>query len=144
GLRQHRLAHDCAAAPALAARIASRQFAACPEGQRMAAALIQMMQHELPGNLFDHVPALLLRYLLGDSPADMLAVAPGHIDQLLTLPLRLAAHVTSDLNHDSALLSRIHELFSRALIQGIILVERQGKQIPFTIPTELLQTWPVH
>jgi len=56
----------------------------------------------------------------------------------------VAAHITSDLNHDSALLAKIHEMFARVLIQGIILVERQGKQIPFSIPTELLQTWGVN
>ena len=36
--------------------IAARQWAACPEGQLMASALIGMMQHELPGSLFDHMP----------------------------------------------------------------------------------------
>src|ERR1051326_5911991 len=103
-----------------------------------------MMLHEIPGNLFDHGPALMMRYLLGDHTADLLAVAPGHIDDLLTLPLRAAAHIASDINHDSAVLARVHEVFARALIQGIIVVERQGKQIPFSIPTELLQTWGVN
>jgi hypothetical protein len=144
GLREDLMAQNYADAAALAGRISERQFAACPEGQLMASALIGMMQHEIPGSLFDHVPPLMVRFLLGDHGADILAVAPGHIDQLLTAPLRLAAHVTSGLNHDSAIVSRVHELFARALIQGLIFVEREGKQIPFSIPTELLQTWGVN
>jgi hypothetical protein len=144
GLREDLMAQDYADAAALSVRISGRQFAACPEGQLMTKALIEMMQHEIPGNLFDRVPALMMRYLLGDHAADLIGVAPGHINELLTLPIRAAAHITSDLNHDSTVLAKVHELFARALIQGIILVERQGKQIPFSIPTELLQTWGVN
>jgi hypothetical protein len=144
GLHEDLMAKDEADAAALANRIAARQWAACPEGQLMASALIGMMQHELPGSLFDHLPPLFVRLLLGDTGADLLAVAPGHIDKLLTAPLRVAAHIASDVNHDSAVVSRVHELFARALIQGILFVEREGKQIPFAIPTELLQTWGVN
>jgi hypothetical protein len=144
GLRQDLMAQDYADAAALSGRISTRQFAACPEGQLMTRALLEMMQHEIPGNLFDHVPALMTRYLLGDTVADLVGVAPGRINDLLTLPLRTATHIASDLNHDSAILTKVHEVFARALIQGIMLVERQGKQIPFSIPTELLQTWGVN
>jgi len=144
GVRPDMLASNYADAASLAARFAARQYAACPEGQLMARALIEMMQHEIPGNLFDHAPPLLVRFLLGDQGADVLGVAPGHINELLTAPLRLASRIASDLNRDSQALARVSELFARALIQGILLVERDGKQIPFAIPTELLQTWGVN
>jgi hypothetical protein len=144
GLCDDLMAHNYAEASELAGRISGRQFTACPEGQRMTSALIEMMQHIVPGRLFDHVPALMVRFLFGDHGADLLAVAPGRIDHLLTIPIRIAARISSEVNHDLPVVARVHELFSRALIQGIIFVEREGKQIPFAIPTELLQTWGVN
>jgi hypothetical protein len=38
-------------------------------------------------------------------------------------------------------MARMGELFSRKLIDGIVWVGRGGNRIPFTIPTELRQTW---
>jgi hypothetical protein len=46
--------------------------------------------------------------------------------------------------HASDELARIHELFGRALIHGILLLGRGGNRIPFDIPTELLQTWGIN
>jgi hypothetical protein len=106
----------------------------------MTRALVDMMRHEIPGNLFDHVPALLIRYFLGARVAEMLGVSAGEISELLAGPLHLLAQARSRMIHDSAELARIHELFGRALIEGIVLVGRGGNRVPFTIPTELLQT----
>ena len=58
--------------------------------------------------------------------------------------MQLVARAGSTLIHSSTDLARVHELFGRALIQGIVLVGRGGKRIPFTIPTELLQAWGVN
>jgi hypothetical protein len=90
------------------------------------------------------MPPIFVRFLLGDHGADVLGVAPGRIGELLTAPLRLVTHIASDLNHDSQAIARVHERFARALIQGILFVERQGKPVPFSIPAELLQTWGVN
>ena len=144
GIRPEMLPVDYADAKALSARIAARQFAACEEGQYMTRALVQLLQHIIPGNLFDAVPELLMRHFLGDRTADLLAVAPERTAQILTGPLQLLAHTGSTLIHASNELARVHELFGRALIEGIVLVGRGGKRIPFTVPTELLQVWGVN
>lgn len=144
GIRPEMTAATYADAEALATHIAARQFAPCPEGQFMTAALVQMMQHIIPGNLFDGLPPLLMRHLLGDRTADVLGVANGKLSQFLTAPVRLLERARSDLFHQSNELAALHELFARALIQGILLVERGGKRIPFTIPTELLQAWGIN
>ncbi len=144
GIRPEMLPIDNADAGALAARIAARQFAACEEGQYMTRALVQMLQHVVPGNLFDAVPEVLMRYFLGDRTADLLAVAPGHAAEILLGPLELLAHTESTLMHSSSEFARLHERFGRALIEGIVLVGRGGKRIPFTVPTELLQAWGVN
>ena len=135
---------DYADAAALAARVADRQFAACEEGQYMTRALVQMLQHIVPGDVFDAVPELFMRHFLGDRTADMLAVASGHAAEILLGPLQLLAHTGSTLIHSSNELARVHERFGRALIEGIVLVGRGGKRIPFTVPTELLQAWGVN
>ena len=144
GIRPEMLPVDYADAGALSARIAVRQFAACEEGRYMTRALVQMLQHIIPGNLFDAVPETLMRHFLGDQTADILAVAPSHAAEILLGPLQLLAHAGSTLVHSSNELARLHELFGRALIEGIVLVGRGGKRIPFTIPTELLQAWGVN
>ena len=144
GIRPEMLPIDYADAGALAARIAARQFVACEEGQYMTRALVQMLQHVVPGNLFDAVPEVLMRYFLGDRTADLLAVAPEHAAEILLGPLQLLVHTESTLMHSSSELARLHERFGRALIEGIVLVGRGGKRIPFTVPTELLQAWGVN
>ena len=144
GIRPEMLPIDYADAGALAARIAARQFAACEEGQYMTRALVQMLQHVVPGDLFDAVPEVLMRYFLGDRTADLLAVAPEHAAEILLGPLQLLVHTESTLMHSSSELARLHERFGRALIEGIVLVGRGGKRIPFTVPTELLQAWGVN
>ena len=144
GIRPEMLPIDYADAGALAARIAARQFVACEEGQYMTRALVQMLQHVVPGNLFDAVPEVLMRYFLGDRTADLLAVAPEHAAEILLGPLQLLVHTESTLMHSSNELARLHERFGRALIEGIVLVGRGGKRIPFTVPTELLQAWGVN
>ena len=144
GIRPEMLPIDYADAGALAARIAARQFVACEEGQYMTRALVQMLQHVVPGDLFDAVPEVLMRYFLGDRTADLLAVAPEHAAEILLGPLQLLVHTESTLMHSSSELARLHERFGRALIEGIVLVGRGGKRIPFTVPTELLQAWGVN
>jgi hypothetical protein len=144
GIRPEMLPTDNADAAALAARIAARQFAACEEGQYMTGALVQMLQHVVPGDLFDAVPETLMRHFLGDRTADLLAIAPAHAAEILLGPLELLARAGSTLVHSSGALARLHERFGRALIEGIMLAGRGGKRIPFTVPTELLQAWGVN
>jgi hypothetical protein len=144
GVRPEMLAADYSDAAALIGRISERQFAPCDEGRFMTRALVGMMQHEIPGNVFDRVPEMLMRYLLGDRFADILGVAKGDFSQAVAEPLRALARFDSGLMRQSGDITRMHELFGRALIQGIILVGRGGKRIPFTIPTELLQAWGVN
>src|ERR1039457_1725217 len=64
GIRPEMLPVDYTDAAALAARIAARQFAACEEGQYMTRALVQMLQHIVPGDVFDAVPELFMRHFL--------------------------------------------------------------------------------
>jgi hypothetical protein len=144
GVRFDMMATDANDAATLAARFAERQFAGCDEGRMMTRALVEAIQHEIPGNLFDRAPELLIRYFLGDATAAMLGVAQGHIADLLAGPLRLLARARSDLDRQFQEIARVHELFGRALLEGMLLVARGTRGVTFSIPTELLQAWGIN
>ncbi|PWT99427.1 MAG: DUF2236 domain-containing protein [Terriglobia bacterium] len=144
GIRPDLIPSDVADAGALAQTIQHRQYAACPEGQGMAAALVGMMQQYVPGNLFDRTPAALIRYLLGDAHSDLLAIERTPAAEVLFEPLRSIDRILNQDLHAQAPVARLAEIFSRKLIDGLLWVARGGKRIPFTIPTELRQAWGVN
>jgi hypothetical protein len=144
GIRPELQPVDYADGWALAQRIQKRQYAACDEGRMMTKALVEMMQYYVPGDLLDGVPVTFIRYFLGDRVGDMLGVPPADVTKVFVKPLQLLAHIKSDLVHGSNEMARVHELFARALIKGILLAGRGGKRIPFTIPMELQQAWGVN
>jgi hypothetical protein len=47
------------------------------------------------------------------------------------------------MDHASAL-RRLSEIFSRKLIEGLLLVGRGGQRVAFSMPTELRQTWGIN
>jgi hypothetical protein len=149
GLRDDMIPADNASAEALCAAIARRQFGACPEGKLMTKALIESVQYQLPGNLFDAAPSLLIRFFLGDDHAAMLGVDQTALEQsalrnLLTRPLQVGGEVLTDLVHDSPAIADLAEKVGQVLINSIVLVQRGGNRPTFTIPTELRQQWGVN
>ena len=143
GIPDEALPASYADAGDMVAAIARRQFAACPEGQMMMRALVQMIQDSLPGNLLDAAPELLTRYLLGDRQADMLGVSPSNWEKLLLLPLTGWNLAEGDVLDHSAAASRLMEIFSQSLIRGFVWVERGGNKPAFSIPTAMRETWGV-
>ena len=143
GLRPEMLPANLAEAGSLARRIQETEYGACPEGKEMTAALVRMMQYYLPGALFDPVPAALMRYFLKDY-ADLLGVGRPTIEEAVFAPLHVVNAIASANIHASEPIARLHEIFSRKLIEGLIFAGRGGKRIPFTIPTELRQAWGVN
>ena len=146
GIRDDMIPADNGAAEALCQAIARRQFGACEEGQAMTKALIESIQYQLPGDVFDDAPGLLMRYFLGAEHAGMIGVAPALLEKsglrsLLTLPLQVGGEVLTDLVHDSAAISQLAELMGKVLINSVVLVQRGGNRPSFTIPTELALQW---
>jgi hypothetical protein len=143
GIREDLIPVDVASAGALSAAIARRQFAACPEGAEMASALVQAMEYQLPGNLFDQLPAAFITYLLGSETAEKLGIHDGMIAGGLNKPLSIFGTVLSDLNRH-AVLAAAATKFSSILINSAVFVERGGNRPAFSIPDELKQTWGVN
>ena len=144
GIQEALLPTRVAHAEALVRAIQRRQYAACAEGQMMTQALIAMMQYHLPGNIFDAFPAALIRLLLGEEYADVLAVERHRMAEVLLGPWRHLFALKDDLMDHASALWRLREIFSRKLIEGLLLVGRGGQRIAFRIPTELRQTWGIN
>jgi hypothetical protein len=143
GIRDEVLPKDIAAAEELSLTIARRQFGPCPEGQLMTKALVDMLGNVVPGDLFRHVPPLLIRYFLGAQWAGWLGIADSPWADLALAPLRLLGMQKSDILNDSKAARALAEKFGHLLIAAIVYVERGGNRPSFTIPAELRQQWGV-
>jgi len=128
----------------LAEALDRRHFETCAEGREMQAALLEMMEYQIPGDVFDGIPATLTRRLLGDRVSDMLDVPPSDWTKVIFKPLRFLS-MLSDTSGDSAwALAKLSEVFGRQLLNAIIWANR-GKDRPrFNIPAELVQTWQLN
>ena len=144
GLRDEMLPADLKSAATLMRTIAARQYAACPEGQELTHDLMKMLQYHLPGNIFDPLPAALTRYLLGDAASDMLAIERHTLLSALALPMRLIGLKTDAALDRSPALRQLSTIFSRKLIESIVLVGRGGTRVSFDLPNDLRQTWGVN
>ncbi len=144
GVREDMMARDISDAELLARRIQERQCAACQEGRDMTKALLDMLKYVIPGDAFDHIPALLLRFQLGDKYADLLDVERIDGAKALFQPLRILNAIGDTIGHLDNDLAHVSAVFSRHLIEGILMAGRGGNRVPFNIPTELRQTWGIN
>jgi len=144
GIRDDMVPAGIQSAETLMQTIAARQYAACPEGQQLTRALMEMLQYHLPGNIFDPVPAALTRYLLGDAASDLLAVDRNSLLAALTLPMRIIGLKTDAALDGSPALRQLSTVFSRKLIESVVLVGRGGTRVSFDLPNDLRQTWGVN
>ncbi len=110
----------------------------------MTEALVERMQYMLPGDLFDSVPPLLMRYFLGAEHAAMIGIQDDRFAKLLAGPLRLGGMTLSDLLRDSRVIGQIAERLGQVLVQSLVYVQRGGNRPSFSIPSELRQKWGVN
>jgi hypothetical protein len=128
----------------LAEALDRRHFETCAEGREMQAALLQMMEYQIPGDVFDGIPATLTRRLLGDRVSDLLDVPPSDWTKVIFKPLRFLSMLSDTSGDSSWALAKLSEVFGRQLLNAIIWANR-GKDRPrFNIPAELVQTWQLN
>ncbi|HEX8702339.1 MAG TPA: oxygenase MpaB family protein [Myxococcaceae bacterium] len=124
--------------------IERRLHGASAEGKALTRALLQLMEHVIPGNIFDGMPATLMRYLLGDETADLVSVPSASWTQLMVGPLRLLGWVSDGMvDLQGPLGAKLAGLFGRRLIEGLLWVNRGPERVPFRLPTELRTSWNV-
>jgi uncharacterized protein (DUF2236 family) len=124
--------------------IQQRNYGATPEGRALTKALLELLDRITPGNLFDGMPATLMRHLLGNATAELLAVPPADWTRILVGPLRVLGWVSDemvDLHGPPA--TRLVELMGRKLVEGLVWVNRGPERLPFRLPTQLRDSWDV-
>lgn len=144
GVREDLLPHSLEEGEELARTIGRRHFEACPEGQEMMAALLKMMEYQIPGDVFDGIPATLTRAMLGEEVSDILDVPPSDWTQAVLKPLRFLSMLSDAIGDQVSALAKLNEVFGQQLMSSLLWMNR-GKDRPrFSVPTELIQTWKLN
>ncbi len=144
GVKPEMLPQNIAEAQSLAKSISRREFGPSPEGQEMTQALTKMMADVIPGTMFRHAPALLVRYFLGQQQAAWLGIEEAKWTELVVAPLRLLGRQASDVLADSQAVCALAQKLGRLLIEAVVYVERGGNRPSFSIPAQLRQQWGVN
>ena len=110
----------------------------------MTKALLELMEHILPGDVFDCFPRALTYYFVGETTANLLGVEPVPFERKLLVPLRLANLIADDVLESSGWMQRIVALLSRHLLEALQFTARGGNRPSFSIPTELRQRWGIN
>lgn len=137
GVHPDLLPHDPQDAYDLAETIFQRQRGPSEASTVLTKALLDFMQIQAPGKLFDGMPATIIRHAIDPHVADMLEVPKSDWTViLLNFEEALARLFERFLQYDTRS-SRVLERFSFAIVQEIVKLERGGKRTPFTIPSSL-------
>ena len=147
GVQPQMMPQNIAEGRALWQAIDQDQFAASDEGQALTRALINFLQYILPGNVFDNLPEALMKELMGDRIAQMLALKPNKLDEialhLLKGPLHFLEDILNITTDHSAVLRNLAEALSHFLMQSMTLLWNDGKQVHFYVPPSLQGSWDI-
>jgi hypothetical protein len=144
GIHPEMLPPDLASAQALSEGIAQHEFGPSAEGQELTSALLGSLDYVLPGNVFKHVPPVLIRYFLGPQWAAWLGIEESALTQVAAVPLRLLGFDLSQVLEHSTGAKDLAQKVGHLLIQSIVFVERGGNRPTFSIPADLRQQWGVN
>ncbi len=128
---------DYADAKAFSEAYRRHSFGDSPEGRELMRSLIGFMKREIPGRMFDGIPAALIRQLNGNALADMLGVERSPwTSRVIGLETRFFHVLDKNLPGGIALRPALGGWLDE-LIRAIAVVNRHGKQAPFRIPNHL-------
>lgn len=137
GIRPDLLPTDPQDAYDLAETIFQRQRGPSKAGRTLTKALIEFMERQMPGTLFDDLPSTIMRHAVDKDVADMLRVPRSNWTILLLNFEETLARVFDRFLPGEFRRSRILEWCSDAMVQEIINMERGGQRTRFTIPASL-------
>jgi len=142
GIREELLPRGVAEAGEILSNIMRRQAAPSEEGREMTSALIEMVEQQTPGTLFDGLPATMIRHLAGERTADMLGVPRADWTKKLMLrSLRVVFGVGEEVKDRGLILGRVSERYGAQFLEGLAWLARGGNRDPFRIPGELREQW---
>ncbi|MEZ4453256.1 MAG: oxygenase MpaB family protein [Nannocystaceae bacterium] len=137
GVDEDLLAGDYAAGVRLAATIARRQHAPCPEGPMMTRALLEYVDYTIPGSALDGLLALLIHEHAGREVAEILGVPRPALDRRWLVALGAYGGAQDGLGDRSPLFRHLSIAYGRLLLGGLLLAYRGPKREPFRIPSAL-------
>ncbi len=123
--------------------ILEHQCAASEAGVVLTDALEAFMQNIIPGNLFDDVPSVFIRHLIGDKLADMLEVEQhsSSIAKLLPRVTSIFFKAEEDLSEYSTVIQGVMQHFNLGLMQGMLNYYNEFKGVHFYLPPGLRKNW---
>ena len=109
----------------------------------MTAALLAMMATLVAGAALDAAPARLVRLLVGERVAQILALpgAPDHGETPLVRALRSLGRAGDLAGDHPALVQALARRSCGSLLDGMLPVSRGGQRLSFNVPTELRRVW---
>lgn len=140
GIEPQLLPRTIADAAAVTALIERRQIAESPEGREMMAALLGMMQTNMP-KAFHTVPASLVREFLPPHVAEFLGVPSHRFEEEV---IRLGQRALVPLERFVDLEAKRHALvraFSVHMLRWMIAVDLDGRPNRFMLPDSLSEAW---
>ncbi|MFL7837804.1 MAG: oxygenase MpaB family protein [Candidatus Promineifilaceae bacterium] len=137
GIDEDLLPADVADSYTLVNTISRRQMGKSEAGIELTKVLLGFLEQQIPGTLLDDFPATIIRHSIDPEIADMLEVPVSNwTDVLLNSEIALYRMLGKmHLGQDQS--SKILDIFSYAVIQGLVDVERGGERGMFSIPSGL-------
>ena len=142
GIEPQLLPRTVAEATSVTALIEKRQVADSPQGQEMMAALLGMMQTNLP-HPFQSMPGCLIREFLPPDVATFLGVASHPLEEEV---IRFGDEALRPLQRFIDFEAKRHALvrrFSIELLRWMLKVELDGQPARFALPDALHEDWQI-
>lgn len=124
----------------LMAIVRRRQFGASDAGRVLTEALLDQGRKLAPPGLRG-LPATTVRYYVGDTAADLLAVPPADWTRVLFGPLAALTRRMSVERAHRSLLRALSTRIGRGMLQLAVSAERGGDRPAFAIPVALADRW---
>jgi hypothetical protein len=141
GVRQELFPATFDLAQQLGDAIGRRNYSACPEGRAMTAALLELIQRNMPLKPLKGLPRAVMRYLSGAEVANIIGLpADDWTENLVGAIRKLIEKILSEERH-STLLAWFVRNFGRDFLETMSTIERGGQRAPFSIPMALSKQW---
>jgi hypothetical protein len=141
GIEENRIPANFDEAEALLSLWMQRNHRPNDTSRQLMKAMIDFWYLRVPGRLFDGVTSGWCRLWIGDELADEMGVPPFNWTRhLLTMQIQ-AWKIKDRLGDRSVPFQSLTRFWTRALMQALMLVERDGRRPDFRIPEQLQSSW---
>ena len=120
--------------------IARRQSGPSPEGVMLTAALIEMHDHQMPGEMFDGFMTSIIRMIVGKQVADWMEVPRSRWDPIVRHYGLLGGYMDL-LDRASASLGDLVDDYAYRSLTRMAIAATGYERAGFEIPTELGDAW---